>query len=76
MCSNINCSRKNALLWSSAIKNDEEDVGTFEIFEGLEPADAAYEFAKEHNLTLDYRTKMLNEACNVLNCQRKEPGTK
>lgn len=53
---------------------DDEHVGTFVIYEGKEPVDAAYEFVSQHNLSLGYRHTILSEACNVVECHRLQPG--
>ena len=80
ICQEIKCIRSNALLWSTnVVKNDntasgEEFVGKFYLYEGVEAADAAHEFIKAHNLTIEYRIAILQKACKFVECKRIEPG--
>lgn len=46
---------------------------TFEIFDGEEPADAAYLFALDYDITDEYRHQMVIDACKRVTCMRTVP---
>ncbi len=48
-------------------------IGTVNIFDEDEPADVAFEFCVEHNLTIEYREAILADACENIECYRVEP---
>mmetsp|Transcript_12250 Transcript_12250/g.15273 ORF Transcript_12250/g.15273 Transcript_12250/m.15273 type:complete len:435 (+) Transcript_12250:115-1419(+) len=67
--------QSNDILYSRpiSISPDSAPIATFELFHGIEPADAAYEFVNDHNLTLEHRSEILKEACEFVICSRIEP---
>ena len=48
-------------------------MGTFNLFECVEPADQAHEFCIRHGLLSGYRNTILAESCKVAECARAEP---
>jgi hypothetical protein len=76
ICQSLTCSRREALLWSIPVEITSNAVKTFELYEGIEPADAVHQFITQHNLTETYRQAIMSRACSVVECKRLEPGEK
>jgi len=82
-CANVLCRRRRALLYSTQVSvpssskggdDDDDDIeSTFELWEGVEPVDAADVFVKEHGLSVGYRNAILEEVCRVQVCKRVRP---
>eukprot|EP00644_Phytophthora_capsici_P000092 jgi/Phyca11/539865/estExt2_Genewise1Plus.C_PHYCAscaffold_40147 len=61
----ILCTRGQALLRSIPVGDSSGQVlGYVDVFEGQEPADVVYQFAKEHNLAPGDREVLLDSLCN------------
>jgi hypothetical protein len=73
LCKTLHCTRTKARLWSSEVNKNNSYVGTFYLYEGIEPVDAAHEFVVKYNLTLGYRHAILTEACEFVECSRLQP---
>ena len=84
ICKEIKCARSKALLWRTNVtvkingnsigaSVEEEFVGVFQLYEDVEAVDAAHEFMKVHNLTIEHRNEILEKACKLVEC-RREPG--
>ena len=48
-------------------------LGTFDIYEGVDPADQDHEFCIRHGISAGYRNAKLSESCKVVECARAEP---
>ena len=73
ICKKVRCNRDKAKLWSTVVNQDKSYVGTFVLFEDVEPIDGVHEFVLQHNLTIGYRHAILEEACKVVKCSRLKP---
>ncbi len=73
ICKKVRCNRDKAKLWSTVVNQDKSYVGTFVLFEDVEPIDGVHEFVLQHNLTIGYRHAILEEACKVVECSRLKP---
>lgn len=73
ICKRMNCNRSKAKLWSTPVNKENKFIGTFDLYEGMEPVDAAHEFVISHNLTVGYRHAILEQACSVTECNRLQP---
>ncbi len=73
LCRTLLCSRTQAKIWSTVVNKNKSYLATFELYEGIEPVDAAHDFILQYNLTLGYRYAILKEACEVVECSRLQP---
>jgi len=73
VCKKILCKRYKAKLWSTNVNQNDAYIGRFELYEGIEPVDAAQEFIHKYNLTLGYRHAILEQACKLVECTRLKP---
>ena len=54
------------MLYSVQIADEmSQPIGQFEVWQGVEPADAMYNFASRHNLTFTKRQQLLRSVCNA-----------
>lgn len=68
------CSRRTAVVFQTDVHFTGNDfAGRFVVMEGQEPADAAHDYVKAHNLTLGYRNAILRDAFEAVACTRAEP---
>ena len=47
----------------------------FDLYEGVEPADAVHQFMMQHSVPEEFRSAMMERACAAVECKRLEPGT-
>ena len=73
ICKKLHCKRKKAKIWSTVVNKNNSYIGTFDLYEGMEPVDAANDFVLQHNLTLGYRHAILEKACRENECTRVQP---
>eukprot|EP00804_Cyclotella_cryptica_P003374 CCRYP_012857-RA/>CCRYP_012857-RA protein AED:0.11 eAED:0.11 QI:321/1/0.5/1/1/0.5/2/0/258 len=73
ICLSLSCTRKQALLWSTAVDVDNEAHELFQLYEGEEAADAVHEFVSRHKLADEFRAAIMKKACAVVECKRLEP---
>lgn len=76
VCTKVSCSRKRAIIFQTPVSHINELIGVFELFDGIEPVDAAHEFVTRYGLSIGYRDAILSEACKVVECERVQPGKK
>jgi len=74
ICVHVSCTRRAAIVWKTPVSDGNKKFGEFELLDGVEPVDAAHKFVTEHKLNMGYRNAILKEACDVVQCQRIEPG--
>ena len=74
-CAKIKCYRSKPLLDDVYIRTQNgDDFRLLEIYEGDEPADVVYTFARQHGLDEDFRAQVLSEACQYTPCTRHKAG--
>jgi len=56
------------------VDSSSSTVGTVLIYAGQEAADVASSFVREHSLTVEYYTAILDDACEAIDCERAEPA--
>ena len=66
--------RDRAIIWSTPVSDGNSSVGSFILYEGVEPVDAVHKFIVENNMTIGYRHAILSEVCDFIECHRAEPG--
>lgn len=63
---NIRCTRGRARLRALPVQSDSDELlGVLEVFEGQEPADAAFAFAEQHGLTSHQAGILLDTLCGT-----------
>lgn len=63
---NVQCTRGRARVRALPVQSEANELlGILEVFEGQEPADAAFAFAKEHGLTTHDATMLLDMLCGT-----------
>lgn len=73
VCKRLDCKRTKAKVWSTVVNKGNSYVGTFELFEDMEPVDAAHAFVSQYGLSIGYRNAILKEACDNVECNRIRP---
>ena len=73
VCKKLHCKRSKAKIWSTTVNKEDFYVGDFDLFEDVEPVDAAHAFVTQHGLSIGYRNAILKEACDNVECNRIRP---
>lgn len=72
----IACTRIEPMLYTQEFADGEgRDLGFLSIYEGQEPADVVFEFAKKNDLDAEFRSKILDHVCKNgrVVCNRRSP---
>lgn len=75
ICESLTCTRRKALLWSVPVDINSEAIQQFDLYEGVEPADAVHQFIVHHDLPETFHEVIMSRACAAVECKRLEPGT-
>lgn len=61
----------NGVLYQRDVSIDGSVIGTVKIFHGEEPADAVFQFGRQHGLDGSIRKSILDDICRQLECERE-----
>ncbi|KAF0719579.1 Aste57867_929 [Aphanomyces stellatus] len=76
VCKSLSCTRASPVVYQTAVHGDNnEPIGTFELLQDDEPADAVHAFAARHGMSKAFAHNLLHSLCNVPSITCTRDGT-